>query len=158
MTGRTFTPKRRGAFSPRKDRGTTLSSRGQFHVNCISDEEKAAQAKIAEHLTYLRRMVAEGVISSELALNAKIVWIVAGITTGDRLPVPAAAAFPGGPIEYHWAVGPHQLSAEIPAEGPCLWTYRNKVTGELWGRETPTDDELPPRLVDYLTRIAASNR
>jgi hypothetical protein len=134
------------------------TSRRSLHlVDCRSDDEKAHHAKIAEHLAYLKRMAAEGVLSSELAFKAKIVWSVAWIETGDRLPIPAAAAMPNGPIEYHWAVGPHQLSVEIPAEGPCHWTYRHKVTGELWGTETATDDGLPPRLIEYLTRIVKSN-
>ena len=106
---------------------------------------------------YLTRMADEGVVSPALAWKAKAVWMVAQISAGSLLPVPAAAAFSGGPVEYHWSVGPHQLSAEIPAEGPCHWTYRNVKTCELWGVETE-DDGPPPRLVSALTRIAQSLR
>jgi hypothetical protein len=91
-------------------------------------------------------------------LKAKTVWWVARVEAGGALPVPAAAAFPGGPVEYHWSAGPHQLSAEIPADGPCHWTYRNKDTGELWGAEVPSDDGLPARLARVLARVAGSSR
>jgi len=103
-------------------------------------------------------MAVEGVLLSSLATKAKTVWWVAQASAGSALPVPAAAAFSGGPVEYHWAAGPHQLSAEIPADGPCHWTYRNGNTGELWGVETAVDEGLPHRLIRALTRIAASSR
>ena len=124
----------------------------------IAEEAIVAHVKIIEHLAYLKQMADDGVVSPGLAQKAKLVWHAAWNSVEDRLPVPAGAAFPNGPIEFHWAIGPYQLSAEISADGPCHWTYRNKITTELWGEETAVDDGLPSRLVEYLTRIAASNR
>jgi hypothetical protein len=123
-----------------------------------SEDEQTALAKNIEHLDYLMRLVADGVVSKCLALKAKTIWLSARITIGPQFLIPAAAAFTDGPIEYHWAIGPHQLSVEIPADGSCHWSYRNEVSGELWGTETPVDDGFPPQLVERLTRIAASNR
>jgi hypothetical protein len=119
--------------------------------------ESDAAIRVREHLDYLRRMAADGVVPPALATKAKTVWWVAQVSVGSALPVPAAAAFPGGPVEYHWSVGPHQLSAEIPADGPCHWTYRNGSTGDLWGVETAVDEGLPSRLIRALTRIAAGS-
>jgi len=110
-----------------------------------SEQEQAEQARIDEHLAYLKRMAADGVVAPELAARARVVWWVAWISAGGRLPVPAAATFSGGPVEYHWTVGPHQLSAEVPATGLCHWFYRNTTTGEVWGAEVPADDGFPPR-------------
>jgi hypothetical protein len=121
-------------------------------------DELADAAKVAEHLSYLQRMSSNGVVSADHAARAVQTWKAARAATSATLPVPAAAAFQGGPIEYHWEVGPHQMSAEIPADGPCHWFYRNKDTGETWGAENPADDGLSPRLTHYLTRIAASSR
>lgn len=119
--------------------------------------DSARRAKNAEHIAYLARMAAEGVVPLDLARRAKAIWIVASITAGDELPVPAAAAFTGGPIEYHWDEGPHQLSVEIPATGPCHWFYRNKNTGEVWGEEA--NGLAPPtRAERYLERLVASLR
>jgi hypothetical protein len=115
-------------------------------------------SKVREHLDYLRRMTTEGVVSPALATKAKAVWWIAQVSVGGDLPVPAAAAFSGGPVEYHWSVGPHQLSVEIPAEGLCHWTYRNRDTSELWGIETIMEDELPSRLIRALTRIMTGSR
>jgi len=122
----------------------------------ISDVDRLADEKIHEHLAYLRRLADQGVVSAALANTARVVWNLARLSTNKPLPVPAAAAFPGGPIEYHWSVGPHQLLAEIPTPGLCHWTYQNKNTGELWGEETPTDDKLPTRLERILSKIADS--
>ena len=119
--------------------------------------ETDATARVREHISYLTRMAVEGVVSASLARKAKAVWLVAQVSVGGSLPVPAAVAFSGGPVEYHWTVGSHQLSAEIPADGPCHWTYRNVKTCELWGVETE-DDGPPPRLISALTRIAESSR
>lgn len=120
-------------------------------------DDSARRAKNAEHLAYLKRMVAEGVVTPELARRAKAIWIVASITAGNELPIPAAAAFTGGPIEYHWEEGAHQLSVEIPATGPCHWFYRNKATGEVWGEEA--DGLAPPRRGERaLERLVASSR
>lgn len=119
--------------------------------------ESDAALRTREHLDYLKRMAAEGVVPPALATKAKAIWLVAQVSVGSSLPVPAAAAFSGGPVEYHWSVGPHQLSAEISADGPCHWTYRNGSTGEFWGVETAVDEGLPPRLIRALTRIAANS-
>ncbi len=132
----------------------------RFRIQLCADHrdgEDIAAIRSREHISYLTRMAAEGVVSPKLATKAKTVWWVAQVSAGGSLPVPAVAAFPGGPVEYHWSVGPHQLSAEIPAEGPCHWTYRNSTTGELWGVET-ADDGFPPQLDRALTRIAESSR
>lgn len=131
-------------------------SRLQLRVDHRAGEDDTT-VRLREHISYLTRMAAEGVLSPKLATKAKTVWRVAEVSAGGSLPVPAAAAFSGGPVEYHWSVGPHQLSAEIPAEGPCHWTYRNIKTGELWGVET-ADDGFPPQLNRALTRIAESSR
>jgi hypothetical protein len=120
-------------------------------------DDSARRAKNAEHIAYLARMAAEKVVPPELARRAKAIWIVASITAGNELPIPAAAAFTGGPIEYHWEEGPHQLSVEIPATGPCHWFYRNKSTGEVWGEGA--DGLTPPRRAErYLERLVASLR
>ena len=119
--------------------------------------ESDVAIRTREHLDYLTRMAVEGVVPPNLVTKAKAVWKVARISVGSLLPIPAAAAFLGGPVEYHWSVGPHQLSAEIPADGLCHWTYRNGNTGELWGEET-ADEGLPSRLIRALARIAESSR
>ena len=134
--------------------GKRLRLQPQVGDDAIEDD---ATARSREHISYLTRMVAEGVVSPKLATKAKVVWWVAQLSTDGSLPVPAAAAFSGGPVEYHWSVGPQQLSAEIPAEGPCHWTYRNSTTGELWGVETENDG-FPAQLNRALTRIARSSR
>ncbi|MGL4420081.1 MAG: hypothetical protein ACRCZF_05405, partial [Gemmataceae bacterium] len=95
--------------------------------------ENDAVLRSREHIDYLNRIAAEGVVPSALATKAKAVWWVAKALTDSALPIPAAAAISGGPVEYHWSAGPHQLVSEIPADGPCHWTYRNSRTGELWG-------------------------
>lgn len=120
-------------------------------------DENSEALRSREHIDYLKRMAAEGVVPPALATKAKAVWWVAQVSAGSSLPVPAAAAFSGGPVEYHWSLGPHQLSAEIPSNGPCHWTYRNGATGELWGVETLADEGLPPRLIQALNRISASS-
>jgi hypothetical protein len=117
-----------------------------------------ADPKIREHLDYLKDMAARGVVPSELAKRARVVWFVVGVETEGRMPVPAAAAFPGGPIEYHWSVDLHRMSVEIPADGLCHWFYKNTETGEVWGREVPFDDGLPGLLQQYLNRVIASAR
>jgi len=63
--------------------------------------EVDATRKEREHIDYLKRMAAEGVVPPALATKAKAVWWVARASADDALPVPAAAAFPGGPVEYH---------------------------------------------------------
>ena len=136
--------------------GTRMGFRLYPRVERTADENRAALLS-REHIDYLKRMAAEGVVPPALATKAKVVWWVAQGSAGSSLPVPAAAAFPGGPVEYHWSVGPHQLSAEIPSKGPCHWTYRNSGTGELWGLETLSEEGLPPRLIKALCRIATSS-
>src|SRR5207248_8269901 len=131
--------------------GTRVIYRLHLRVGRPASESDAT-LRAREHLDYLKRMAAEDVVPPALATKAKAVWWVAQASVGSALPVPAAAAFSGGPVEYHWSDGPHQLSAEIPANGPCHWTYRNGSTGELWGVETAVDEGLPPRLIRALTR------
>lgn len=124
----------------------------------FSEAEAEAQTKLKEHFAYLARMAAEGVVPLALARRAKVVWLLASATAGDGLPIPAAVAFTGGPIEYHWEGGAHQISVEIPSEGPCHWFYRNRTTGEIWGADVPPQAELPAQLAHYLGRLVASNR
>jgi len=114
--------------------------------------------RIAEHIAYLQRMATDGVVPSSLANKARLVWWVARASAGGPLPIPAAAAFPGGPFEYHWSVGPHRVSVEIPADGPCHWFYRDTTTEEIWGADLPSDDGLPACLEGYLHRLVASDR
>ena len=116
----------------------------------------ALDPKVREHFAYLKRMVDESVIDRKLANLARIVWYATWVETGGVLPVPAAAARPGGPVEYHWEAGPHQLSVEILADKPCHWFYRNKSTGAIWGAESPITDGVPERFVSYLQRFLAS--
>jgi hypothetical protein len=118
--------------------------------------QRPADPKIHEHLAYLKRMVIDGVIDAGLANVARTVWYATWVETGGDLPVPAAAAFPGGPVEYHWEFGPHQLSIEIPADEPCHWFYRNKATGGTWGVEAPIIDGVPPQFLAYLQRLLPS--
>ena len=133
--------------------------RFRFQLRSVrSGDESDASLREREHLNYLKRMAEEGVVPPALATKAKLVWQVAQVSVGSDLPIPAAAALPGGPVEYHWSVGPHQLLAEIPADGPCHWTYRNATTGELWGVEIAVDEALSSRLIQVLTRITASSR
>jgi hypothetical protein len=120
--------------------------------------ESDATLRAREHLDYLKRMSAEGVVPPTLATKAKTVWLIARASVDKDLPVPAAAAFSGGPVEYHWSIGPHQVLAEIPADGPCHWTYRNSSTGDLWSVETQVEEELPSRLIRALTRVAVGYR
>ena len=119
-----------------------------------TDFDRIAAGKVHEHLTYLRRLADQGVVSADLANKARIVWYLVWFSTPKHLPVPAASALQGGPIEYHWSAGPHQLLLEIPSDGLCHWTYTNKTTGELWGVETPADEKLPNRLERILSQIA----
>lgn len=92
-----------------------------------------ADRKVQEHLAYLRRLANQKIVSVELANKARAVWVLALLSTKEylHLPVPAASALQGGPIEYHWSAGAHQLLLEIPPDGLCHWTYKNKTTGEL---------------------------
>ena len=90
-------------------------------------------------------MADEQVIDTKLANVARMVWYALWVETGGALPVPAAAACPGGPVEYHWEFGPHQLSVEIPADEPCHWFYRNTATGGTWGTESPIINGIPPQ-------------
>jgi hypothetical protein len=133
-----------------------VQGRPQFRFS-RSPLNAEVQAKIAEHLAYLKRMAAEGVVPGALSRRAAIVWHLAWISAAGQLPIPAAATFSSGPIEYHWEVGPHQLSVEIPVEGPCHWFYRNKITGEVWGGEGAAN-ELSPGIISHLKRLVASNR
>ena len=119
-----------------------------------TDFDRIAAAKIQEHLAYLRRLAVEGIVPGNLANKARVVWYLVLFSTPEHLPVPAASAFQGGPIEYHWSAGPHQLLVEIPPDGLCHWTYKNKTSGELWGVETPADDKLPNRLERILSQVA----
>lgn len=125
-------------------------TRARFPVPPIPEAKRAAGA-VVEHLEYLRRLTADRIISTELADKARSVW--PGATEG--LPVPAATARPGGPIEYYWDAGPHQLVAEIPAVGPCHWTYRNRATGEVRGIEAPAHVGWPMELKSILERFVA---
>ncbi len=115
-----------------------------------------ADGKVHEHLAYLRRLADQKVVSVELANKARAVWFLALLSTKEylHLPVPAASAIQGGPIEYHWSAGAHQLLLEIPPDGLCHWTYKNKTSGELWGVETPADEKLPNKLERILYQIA----
>lgn len=122
----------------------------------MDPQEAAEQSELREHLDYLRRMTDAGVIPKELANKARAVWLVTRVYTGGKLTVPAAAAFTGGPVEYAWEAGPHQLSTEIPADGPCHWFYRHRETGETWGAAVPADEGFPPPLVQYLYRLTSS--
>lgn len=114
-----------------------------------------AALKDRAHLEYLNRLAADGVVPKSLATVARTVWWLARLSAGSRLPVPAASTFAGGPVEYLWSNGPHQLSVEIPANGACHWTYRNSRTGELWGVEIMLAEGLSPRIERALARIVA---
>ena len=114
--------------------------------------------KIEEHLAYLRRMADENVVDRLLADKARTVWQVAWLELDQTLPVPAAAAFTGGPIEYHWERETHRASVEISPEGPCHWFYRNTLTNEVFGVEVPVDKGLPTLLRKYLARLMPSRR
>ncbi len=112
--------------------------------------------KIEEHLAYLRRMAAENVVDRHLADKAIQVWSVAWFDMDKTLPVPAAAAaFTGGPIEYHWERETHRASVEIPLDGPCHWFYRNTLTIEVFGVDVPVEKGLPTQLRKYLARFGA---
>lgn len=112
--------------------------------------------KNQEHLDYLKRMVESEVLDPRLGELARAVWDAVSSEFGGRLPVPAAAAFPGGPVEYHWEFGPHQLTIEVPANEPCHWFYRNKATGGTWGIEAPITDGVPPQFLAYLQHLLPS--
>ena len=112
---------------------------------------------VKEHLAYLERMAANGVVPASLVAKAREVWWLAWNSTSGLLPIPAAAAFSGGPFEYHWAVGPHRVSVEIPTDGPCHWFYRNTSTEEIMGSDLPSEDGLPPQFEEYLHRLVASD-
>ena len=114
--------------------------------------------KIEEHLAYLRRMAAENVVDLRLADRARTVWQLAWFEMNQTLPVPAAAAFTGGPIEYHWERETHRASVEIPLDGPCHWFYRNTLTNEVFGVDVLVDKGLPTLLRKYLARLTPSDR
>ena len=114
--------------------------------------------KIEEHLAYLRRMADENVVDRRLASKARTVWYVAWYEMDQALPVPAAATFMGGPIEFHWEQETHRASVEIPLEGPCHWFYRNTQTNEVFGVEVPVDKGLPTLLRKYLARLTPKSR
>ena len=114
--------------------------------------------KIEEHLAYLRRMAAENVVDLRLADRARTVWQLAWFEMNQTLPVPAAAAFTGGPIEYHWERETHRASVEIPLDGPCHWFYRNTLTNEVFGVDVPVEKGLPKLLRKYLARLTPSDR
>ena len=79
--------------------------------------------KIEEHLAYLRRMADENVVDRRLASKARTVWYVAWYEMDQALPVPAAATFMGGPIEFHWEQETHRADATAIRRPPCptLW-------------------------------------
>ena len=114
--------------------------------------------KIDEHLAYLRRMADENVVDRRLAYKARTLWYVAWYEMDQTLPVPAAAAFTGGPIEFHWEQETHRASVEIPLDGPCHWFYRNTQTNEVFGVEVPVDKGLPTLLRKYLARLTPKSR
>ena len=139
-----------------KGDGETVLTDGGWEVFRIRPAATPDDPRVNEHLAYLRRMADEKVIDPKLANLARTVWYAAWVETGRRLRVPAAAAFPGGPVEYHWEYGPHQLSVEIPADEPCHWFYRDKSTGGTWGTEAPITDGVPPQFLAYLERLLPS--
>ena len=123
---------------------STIPLNGTRHPNV--DE------RVREHLDFLSRMATEEVVPARLADAAREVWSSVRHLTADRLPVPAATATDGGPIRYTWDQGEHHLEAEIPADGPVEWFYRNWRTNEVWASEV-AGTAVPP--VEYLGRIAA---
>jgi hypothetical protein len=139
-----------------KGNGETVLTDGGREVFRIRPTATPEDPRVKEHLAYLKRMVDERVIEFRLGEVAGAVWNAVHAGTGGGLPVPAAAAFPGGPVEYHWEVGPHQLSVEIPADESCHWFYRNKVTGGTWGTEAPITDGIPPQFLAYLQHLLSS--
>lgn len=103
-------------------------------------------------------MADENVVDLRLADRAKTVWQVAWFEMDQTLPVPAAAAFTGGPIEYHWERETHRASVEIPLDGPCHWFYHNTLTNEVFGVDVPVEKGLPTQLRKYLARLIPSRR
>ena len=103
-------------------------------------------------------MADENVVDRRLAYKARTVWNVAWYEMDQALPVPAAAAFTGGLIEFHWERETHWASVEIPLDGPCHWFYRNTQTNEVFGVEVPVDKGLPTLLRNYLARLTPSRR
>ncbi len=128
------------------------------HLKFLATPVDEYTQKIEEHLAYLRRMADENVVDRHLADKAIQVWSVAWFEMNQTLPVPAAAAFTGGPIEYHWERETHRASVEIPLDGPCHWFYRNTLTNEVFGVEVPVENGLPTLLRKYLARLIPSRR
>ena len=112
---------------------------------------------VREHLDFLDRMAAEGVVPQRLAERAHEVWARARQKSGNRLPVPAATAGEGGPVGLNWDRGEHHLEAEIPSDGPVEWFYRNWITDEIWDVDQPLGEPFPPILIQYFERIVIAN-
>jgi len=112
----------------------------------------AADEGVARHHAYLARMVTEGVVPAEVSAKARRVWELArrGV---PNLQVPAAAAYDGGPMHYTWDNGRVQVTAEMPADGPCEWYVSDRQTGEYDGGEFEPADGLPDVMMAGLKRI-----
>src|SRR5258707_1117103 len=70
--------------------------------------------RVREHLDFLDRVAAEGLVPQRLAERAHEVWARARRESGNRLPRPIFTATEGGPIGLNWDRGEHHLEAEIP--------------------------------------------
>ncbi len=111
-----------------------------------------AFAKHMQHREYLKRVSTgeRALITPQTASLALKAWRLLWMTSGGRLPVPAACTGPDGEMFYSWDCGRHHLELEIIPGQPAEFFYRDRETEYFWGEDYTIGDPLPAELVAKL--------
>jgi hypothetical protein len=111
-----------------------------------------AFAKHMKHLEYLARVSTgeSALISQQTALLARHAWRIIWLSSGGKIPVPAACTGPDGEMFYSWDRGRHHLELEIIPGQPSEFFYRDRDTEQFWGEDYNVGDPLPDKVVETL--------
>jgi hypothetical protein len=111
-----------------------------------------AFAKHMKHLEYLVRVSTgeRALISRQTALLARHAWRIIWLSSGGKIPIPAACTGPDGEMFYSWDRGRHHLELEIIPGQPSEFFYRDRETEQFWGEDYNVGDPLPDKVVEAL--------
>jgi hypothetical protein len=75
-------------------------------------------------------------------------------TKGLTLEVPSACPGAKNNFMYTWTKTEHYLECEIFGSGEIEFFYRNRKTGEDWGKDTTLEEGFSKDVLHYLTLFA----
>lgn len=114
--------------------------------------EQEQEEDHTKHLEYLERMVTKNVVSSGLAVEARLAWEAARQTIPE-LSLPVATACKGGPIHYWWDNGRRTASLEFHDD--CVeWYVSDRNRNDSSGGECPYGAALPELFLNGLAALA----